>query len=68
MNYTISSSLLVSSEEEEDELVFSDELAERGGSDSDSIENMDPVSPLKESLTCTCTCTCTHVYVIYFVF
>lgn len=38
------SSLLASSEEEEDELVFSDELAERGGSDSDSIENMDPVS------------------------
>ena len=36
--------LLASSEEEEDELVFSDELAERGGSDSDSIENMDPVS------------------------
>ena len=31
------------SSDEDDEIIFSDELAERG-SDSDSIENLDPVS------------------------
>lgn len=40
-NYVV---VIASSEEEEDELVFSDELAERGGSDTDSMENLDPVS------------------------